>query len=63
MHLQMKFCIKKLKEISKPVTAREFAEKLGKSKRVVNHYLVRLMRKNLIKVDKSKVAYLYSNKH
>ncbi len=56
------FYIQKLKEIGKPITAKEFAEKLGKSKRVVNHYLTRLMRKNLIKVDKSKVAYLYSNK-
>ena len=57
-----KFYIQKLKEIEKPVTAREFAEKLGKSKRVTNHYLTRLMKKSLIKVDKSKVAYLYSNK-
>jgi len=56
------YYVKKLKEIGKAITAKEFAEKLGKSKRVVNHYLTRLMRKNLIKVDKSKVAYLYSSK-
>jgi len=57
-----KFYIKKLKEIGKPITAREFAEKLGKSKRVVNHYLTKLMEKNSIKVDKTNVAYLYSTK-
>lgn len=56
------FYIKNLKKIGKPITAREFSEKLGKSKRVTNHYLTGLMRKNLIKVDKSKVAYLYSSK-
>ena len=56
------FYLQKLKEIGKPVTAREFSEKLGKDKRTVNHYLTRLMRKNLIKVDKSRIAYLYLNK-
>ena len=56
------FYIQKLKEIGKPVTAREFAEKLGKSKRVVNHYLTRLIKKNLIKVNKQEVTYFYYSK-
>ncbi|MCK5283387.1 MAG: hypothetical protein KAK00_08325 [Nanoarchaeota archaeon] len=57
-----KFYLKKLKEIVKPITARELASKLNKDKRIVNHYLTKLMKKDLIKVDKSKVAYLYSFK-
>lgn len=56
------FYTQKLKEIDKPITTRELSKKLGKSKRVVNHYLTILMRKNLIKVNKSKSTYLYSNK-
>jgi Mn-dependent DtxR family transcriptional regulator len=53
------FYVRKLKEIGKPIRARDFAEKIGKSKRVVNHYFVRLIRKGLIKVDKTKLTYLY----
>ncbi len=56
------FYKQKLIEAGKPLTAREFAEKVKKSKRVINHYLTRLMKKNLIEVDKSNVAYLYSTK-
>ena len=57
-----KFYIEKLKEINKPVKAIELSEYLGKSKRVISHYLTRLMRKNMINVNKSNVAYLYSYK-
>ena len=58
----LQFYTNKLKEINKSVTASEFAKKLGKGKRVVNHYLKILMEKKMIRVDKSKVAYLYSYK-
>jgi len=56
------FYVKKLKEIGRPITAKEFAEILGKSKRVVNHYFTKLLRKNLIKADKTNNAWVYFNK-
>lgn len=54
------FYINKLDKIGKPISAAEFAKILGKSKRVVNHYLTKLDREDLIKVNKSNVRYLYS---
>ncbi|MBU2633790.1 MAG: LAGLIDADG family homing endonuclease [Nanoarchaeota archaeon] len=57
-----KHYVEKLKEINKPIKAKEFSEYLCKSKRVVNHYLTKLMKKGMINVDKTNVAYLYSYK-
>lgn len=54
------FYISQLKSIGRPVSAVEFAKILGKSKRVVNHFLTKLDREGLIKVDKSAVKYIYS---
>lgn len=56
------FYIRKLKEVGKPISADEFAKTLGKSKRVTNHYLTKLDRENLIRVNKSKITYFYSAK-
>lgn len=39
-----KFYMNKIKEIGTPVTAKNLAETSGKSKRVVNHYLTKLVR-------------------
>jgi len=58
----LNFYTHKLKEIGKPITAQALAAKLKKNKRVVNHYLTKLMRQNLLDVDKTKTAYLYSAK-
>lgn len=57
-----KFYIERLKEFDNPVTAIYLAKKLKKSKRVVSHYLNKLMRKNLITVYKSPMIYLYTVK-
>lgn len=56
------FYIQKLQDTGRPVTASEFATILGKSKRVVNHQLTKLMKSCMITIDKSNVAYLYSGK-
>jgi hypothetical protein len=56
------YYIKKLEEINKPISAKEFAEIEKKSKRVVNHYFTIMDKNNLIKIDKSKVRYMYSAK-
>jgi DNA-binding transcriptional ArsR family regulator len=56
------FYIKKLKEIMRPISASEFALKVGKGKRVINHYLKKLNKKGLVDIDKSKVTWLYSIK-
>lgn len=56
------FYIQGLKEVDEPITARELAKKLDKSKRNVSHHLTLLMKKSLIKVDKSNMAYKYSSK-
>lgn len=58
----LEFYTKKLKEINKPVAAQEFAEFLGKSKRVTNHYLKKLEKRNMLNIDKSKITWLYSIK-
>lgn len=55
------YYIRELKE-NGPIPASDLAKKLSKSKRVINHYLTKLDRKNLIKVDKSRVRYIYSAK-
>jgi len=54
-----KFYTDKLKEINKKTTAKEFAEYIKKSKRVTNHYLLKLEKENLIKCDKTHWPYLY----
>ncbi len=56
------FYAKKLGEFNNPVTAKYLAQKLKKSKRNVSHYLMKLMRKDLIKVYKSPMIYLYTTK-
>ena len=53
------FYIKKLKELNKKVTAQEFAKYIRKSKRVSNHYLLKLEKEKLIYCDKSSRPYLY----
>jgi hypothetical protein len=53
------FYLNKLKEIEKPITAKEFAKITNKSKRVVNHFLKKLAEKNLIKIEKLKTAWKY----
>jgi len=53
------FYTNKLKEINKKVNAKEFAEYLKKSKRVVNHYLSKLEKEKLIICDKNHWPYLY----
>lgn len=55
------FYSQKLRKVGHPVTARELAFATGKSKRVVSHYLKRLEDKNLVKVDKTSLPYLYSS--
>jgi len=52
----------KLKELNKPITAKKLSIILGKSKRVVNHYLKMLDDKNVVSVNKLKKPYLYSIK-
>ncbi len=58
----VQFYLKKLGEIGTPISARDFAAQLGKSKRVINHHLARLARAGLLKVDTSNTTYLYSSK-
>ncbi len=53
------FYIKKLKEMNKKVTAEEIASFIGKGKRVVSHYLLKLERERLIECNKAKEPYLY----
>ena len=54
-----KFYINKLKEINKKITTKEFADYLGKSKRVVDHYLLKLLKEKLVSRDKESWPYLY----
>lgn len=54
------FYLNELKKIGKPLSANEFAKLTGKSKRVINHHLLRLQKKGLLKIDKAKVTWLYS---
>ena len=56
------FYVNELKRIGKPISASDLANQLDKSKRAVNHYLTKLHRKDLIRVDRSRVRYLYSAK-
>ncbi|MBR9706063.1 hypothetical protein GOV14_03450 [Candidatus Pacearchaeota archaeon] len=53
------FYINKLKELNKKISAKEFAQYLNKSKRVANHYLLKLEKENLIKCDRNNWPYLY----
>ena len=43
-----------------PVTIKELSKKMNKSERVVNHYLNKLVKENLIQVNKSKVLHVFS---
>jgi hypothetical protein len=54
------FYLNGLKSAGRPVSNAELSTLLGKSKRVVNHFLVKLEMEGLIKVDKSSVKHLYS---
>lgn len=58
----MNYYLNELIKIGKPISSSEFAKHLNKSKRVVNHYLTKLARKNLLKIDKSNVTWLYAPK-
>jgi len=53
------FYINKLKEINKKISAKKLAENINKSKRVVNHYLLKLEKQKLIKCDRNTWPYLY----
>lgn len=53
------FYVKKLKELNKKVTSKEFANYLNKSKRVVNHYLLKLEKEKLLQCDRKNWPYLY----
>jgi len=53
------FYVNELKKVNKKVTAKEFANYLKKSKRVVNHYLSKLKKEGLIKCDKKSWPHLY----
>lgn len=53
------FYINKLKEISKKITSKEFAEYIGKSKRTADHYLSKLKREKKIFCDKTSWPHLY----
>jgi len=55
------FYSQELRKIGRPVSARELAMIIGKSKRVVNHYLKILDDKNLVMVNKTHLSYLYSH--
>lgn len=53
------FYINKLKEMNKKVTSEEFSKYLKKSKRVTNHYLLKLEKNKLINCDRNHWPYLY----
>ena len=54
------FYLQELKKIGRPITTRELATVVGKSKRTVNHYLKKLEDRNLVWVDKRQLPYFYS---
>ncbi len=54
------FYIKKLKEVNKKVTTKEFAEILNKDKRTINHFLLKLEKEGFVICDRSNWPYLYS---
>ena len=53
------FYTNKLKELNKKITSKEFADILGKSKRVIDHYLLKLEREGLISCNRNVWPYLY----
>jgi len=53
------FYVNKLKRINKKICAKEFADYLNKSKRVVNHYLLKLEKQGFVSCDRDKWPYLY----
>ena len=53
------FYINNLKKLNKKVTAKEFSEYINKSKRVSNHYLLKLEKEKLINCDRNNWPYLY----
>jgi hypothetical protein len=59
-NMAIQFYVQELKKLNTPMTARDFAKSLKKSKRTLGHYLTILMRKDFIRVDKTKPTYLYS---
>lgn len=54
-----KFYMEKLKELNKKITSKEFAKSIGKNKRVVDHYLSKLVKEKLVSRDKESWPYLY----
>jgi len=54
------FYINKLKEINKKATLKELSQFIGKSKRNVNHYIIKLKKEGLVKEDKNNWPHLYS---
>ena len=54
-----KFYINKLKEANKKLTSQEFAKLINKSKRVANHYLLKLEKEKLVSCDRNHWPYLY----
>ncbi len=53
------FYVKKLKELNKKVTGDELSKILRKSKRVVNHYLLKLEKEKLICCERNEKPYRY----
>lgn len=53
------FYINKLRELNEEVTAQQFADYIKKSKRVVNHYLLKLEKEKMISCEKNSRPYLY----
>ena len=53
------FYMDKLKEVNKKITSEELSKYLKKSKRVINHYLLKLEKENLINCDRNNWPYLY----
>lgn len=56
------FYLKKLREISRPITSEELSKITNKSKRNVNHFLLLLERNEKLIVDKNKIPYVYTAK-
>jgi hypothetical protein len=53
------FYVNKLRKLNKKVTAKEFANYLRKSKRTINHYLLKLEKQKIISCDRDQWPYLY----
>lgn len=54
------FYLENLRKIEMPISAREFALILGRSKSVAGHYLLKMERRGLVNVNKCRLPYTYS---